>query len=389
MKRSHPSFVSVTNIPTPYRLHFYKVFSQVLRDKNIELQVWFMAKTEPGRYWQLNPRSFEFKYRFSSGFHPLIHERIFHFNPNLLFSLLKKPPKWLLLSGSWYFPTFICALLIARLRGIKTIIWNESNLAYVEYSQSFINTVRGKVLSLGDAYAVPGQWAKEYVSFHVPASKKRKFLQLPNVVDEEKYLSGVRQRAVQKDRLRQKWDIPSDKRVIVSLTRLEPIKGLNQMLAGWLQFSYKSKTIWLIAGDGSLRQNLQTEIQTAGMEGSIRLLGHRTEDEILELLALADAFALPSLGDPYPLAVLEAMFAGLPLLLSNRVGCHPETLKPGKNGLLFDPYQVEDVRQTLDNFLTLTPRQWKTMGEHSLQLASERFGTEIVVQNFVTDILAL
>lgn len=382
-------FVSLTNIPTPYRLHFYKALTQALSTEKIELQVWFMTDTEPGRQWVLDPDTFEFKYRFSAGLHPLIRHRLFHFNPFYFYFLLANPPQWLLLSGSWYFPTFLGALLIARMRGIKTIIWNESNLAYVEYFHFFVNKVRGMILNLADAYAVPGQWSKEYVNFHMPSAKETLFIQLPNVVDEEKYLSGVRQRVVQKAKLRQKWNIAIDKRVIISLTRLEPIKGLKQMLEGWLHCSCKSEAVWLIAGDGSLKQRLNMEIQKAGLEDSVRLLGHRTEDEILDLLALSDAFALPSLGDPYPLAVLEAMFAGLPLLLSNRVGCHPETLEPGKNGLLFDPYQENDVKQTLEKFLELITGQWKAMGEHSLRLAKERFGTEKVVRNFVAEILAL
>lgn len=348
-----------------------------------------MARTEPGRYWKLDPQSFEFSHRFSAGVHPLVRERIFHFNPSFLCSLLKYPPKWLLLSGSWYFPTFLGALWIARLRGTKTIIWNESNLAYVEYSQAFVNKIRGGVLGWADAYAVPGGWAKEYVTSHVSASKDKPFLHLPNVVDEEKYMFDIQRRRAKKADLREKWGIPAGKRVMLSLTRLEPIKGLKQMLAGWVRCPQTSEAVWLIAGDGSQKDLLRLEIQKAGVQGSVRLLGHLTEDEVLDLLALADAFALPSLGDPYPLAVIEAMFAGLPLLLSNRVGCHPESLETGRNGLLFDPHQPEAVRQALEEFLTLSPAQWLAMGEHSLRLAKERFWTQNVVRDFVAGVLAL
>lgn len=389
MNSNRSLFVSLTNIPTPYRLHFYKALSQALSDAGSALQVWFMADTEPGRYWKLPSQSFEFSHRFSAGVHPLIRERIFHFNPSFLYSLFKDPPKWLLLSGSWYFPTFLGALWIARLRGTKIIIWNESNLAYVEYSQSFVNKVRGEVLGRADAYAVPGDWAKEYVAFHVPASKDKPFLHLPNVVDEKKYMSDIQRRRAKKTGLRENWGILAGKRVVLSLTRLEPIKGLKQMLDGWTQCLRRSEAVWLIAGDGSQKDLLQLGIQKAGMQDSVRLLGHLMEEEVLDLLALADAFALPSLGDPYPLAVLEAMFAGLPLLLSDRVGCHPETLETGRNGLLFDPYQPQAVRQALEDFLALTPEQCAAMGEHSLHLAKERFGTANVVRDFVVGVLAL
>lgn len=382
-------FVSLTNIPTPYRLHFYKALSKAFDEQNIELQVWFMADTEPGRYWELHSESFEFVHRFASGLHPLIRDRIFHFNPSFLYSLFNNPPKWLLLSGSWFFPTFLGALLIARMRDTKVVIWNESNLAYIEYSQSLANKLRGKVLELADAYTVPGQWAKEYVSFYAPKSERKPFLCLPNVIDEEKYLSEIKGRRTHKRELRENWGVGAEKRVLLSLTRLEPIKGLEQMLAGWIQSSLTSDAVWLIAGDGSLRRSLQERIQNENLEHSVRLLGHRTEEEVLDLLALSDAFVLPSLGDPYPLAVIEAMFAGLPLLLSDRVGCHPESLEAGNNGLLFDPFQESDVIKNLDNFLTYSLEKWKEMGKYSLHLAKQRFETNAVIQRFVGDVLAL
>ena len=114
-----------------------------------------------------------------------------------------------------------------------------------------------------------------------------------------------------------------------------------------------------------------------------------SEAEILDLLSLADGFILPSLGDPYPLAVIEAAFAGLPLLLSDRVGCHPDALLPGENGLLFDPHDLDSIQRCLGEFIALGPQVWAAMGAQSLKVAEDRFGTERVVTRFVDDLLQL
>ncbi len=70
----------------------------------------------------------------------------------------------------------------------------------------------------------------------------------------------------------------------------------------------------LIAGDGWLRAELEQETQRLGISGQVRFLGH--SDDVCCLLAAADVLAMPSQFEGLPLAALEAMAVGLPV-----VGC--------------------------------------------------------------------
>ncbi len=385
---SKKSLVSLTNIPTPYRIHFYQALSSELLKRNINLDVIFMAHTEPGRYWELDENSWGFPYEFSSGVHPSMGGRIFHFNPAGLYALWRKPPDWLLLSGSWFLPTVQFATLLSKFNKTKTLFWSESNLAYVEHEGGLANRWRRWTLDLFDGFVVPGLWAKDYVHHFAPLSKNKPFLQLPNVVNEQRFRDEISSLRANQTALRRKWGIKqADQVVLLTIARLEPIKGIEQLVQAALTGSSLGNLVLLIAGTGSLQDALINQVEHSGLADRVRLLGHLPESSIQELLALADGFILPSLGDPYPLVVIEAAFAGLPLLLSNRVGCHPEALIEEKNGFLFDPEVSDSIQNCLRSFLMLGSNKWHEMGQESARIAAKRFETSKVIKRFVDELM--
>jgi glycosyltransferase involved in cell wall biosynthesis len=90
----------------------------------------------------------------------------------------------------------------------------------------------------------------------------------------------------------------------------------------------------VIVGEGPDRRPLEAEIDALGLAGRIRLAGERRD--VPDLLADADVFVLPSRSEGHPVAVLEAMAAGLPVVAS-RVGGIPEQVSHGETGLLVEP----------------------------------------------------
>lgn len=381
--------VSLTNMPTPYRIHFYNALAHALHAHDVPLQVLFMSQTEPGRHWQLTGEDWPFAHSFLPGIHPMAFGRQFHLNPTALVKLMQSPPAWLLLSGSWYLPTVVLSSWLTRLTKTTTLFWSESNLAYMEHLSAPIEKVRGWVIDSFDGYAVPGAWARDYILHYAPSAAEKPVLNLPNVVDERLFRDGVVKRRAHRQELLAKWHLEERHRpILFAAARLEPVKGIKDLLLALVSMLARPVTL-LIAGEGALRAELETLIGDAGLENRFRLLGFLDEPQILDLLSLADGFILPSLGDPYPLAVIEAAFAGLPLLLSDRVGCHPEALLPGENGLLFDPHDLDSIRQCLGKFVDLGPQVWAEMGMRSLELAEARFGTERVVTRFVGELLQL
>ncbi|MBI4178150.1 glycosyltransferase [bacterium] len=106
--------------------------------------------------------------------------------------------------------------------------------------------------------------------------------------------------------------------------RLEWAKGVDILIDAVARLPARiSARLW-IAGDGPERQNLEESTRRLGIPDRVRFLGHRCDIGIL--YRLADVSVLPSRSEGLPLAALESLASGTPVLAS-AVGGLPELLK--------------------------------------------------------------
>ena len=101
----------------------------------------------------------------------------------------------------------------------------------------------------------------------------------------------------------------------------------------------------LIIGGGEERTNLQQQINLSGLQDHIRLLGQKTKTEIIPLLQNSDVFILPSRGENFSVAVLEALACGLPVIASVTGGIR-ECIND-RNGLLFPVNDVDALAEAI------------------------------------------
>jgi glycosyltransferase involved in cell wall biosynthesis len=153
---------------------------------------------------------------------------------------------------------------------------------------------------------------------------------IPNGVDVDGFdLSLTRQQA------RERLGIPKDRYVIGTLGRLEEQKGLPHLVEAIQLLSESGMLVFLlIAGSGREEGRLREMVARFGLEDSVRFLGMRRD--VPEVHRAMDVFALPSLWEGLPIALLEAMASGLPVV-ATPVGGIPEVIRNGKNGLLVPP----------------------------------------------------
>jgi glycosyltransferase involved in cell wall biosynthesis len=102
-----------------------------------------------------------------------------------------------------------------------------------------------------------------------------------------------------------------------------------------------------VVGDGPDRGAVESAIAETGLEG-VRMLGER--DDVPDLLAASDVFVLSSLSEGLPMSVLEAMAAGLPLVLT-RVGGMPELVTEGENGRLVPARDPASLAAAIDGLV--------------------------------------
>jgi len=137
------------------------------------------------------------------------------------------------------------------------------------------------------------------------------------------------------------------------------------------------KAVWLIAGEGDGRVELEARAQSAGLldHGRVRFLGFRRD--VPAILKATDVLVLPSRMEGFPNTLLEGMALGLPVAASNADGI-PELVEHGVTGLVHEVDDVETLTAHVGRFLT---EEWTRleMGRAGLTRVQERFTQDVVM----------
>ena len=132
---------------------------------------------------------------------------------------------------------------------------------------------------------------------------------------------------------RANWGMSADEQVVLYVGRLEVYKGVQVLLSAFGRVTAEEGGLRLaIAGDGSLRPRV--EAVAANADRHITYLGRLSGDDVLRAYLAADFLVLPSLFEPWGLVVNEAMACGLPVIVSDRVGCADDLVRHGETGLV-------------------------------------------------------
>ena len=141
---------------------------------------------------------------------------------------------------------------------------------------------------------------------------------------------------------------PAD-RLVLAVGNLYPVKGHADLVSAIAQLGPRHPSLHLaIAGRGDLADSLNRAARAGGVGDRVHLLGLR--GDIADLLAAADIFVLPSRSEGLPLALLEAMFAGRPIV-ATRVGDVPVALANGAAGLLAEPGRPDELAAAIERLL--------------------------------------
>lgn len=126
--------------------------------------------------------------------------------------------------------------------------------------------------------------------------------------------------------------------------------------------------LWLV-GNGALRPRMERTVAEMGLEAKVVFWGVR--DDVPRLLAASDVFVLSSDYEGMPLAVLEAMAAGKPVV-ATAVGGVPELVEDGVTGILVPPGETEALAGGILRVLS-DPGLRESMGQRAQEVALERF----------------
>ncbi len=134
-----------------------------------------------------------------------------------------------------------------------------------------------------------------------------------------------------------------------------------------------------ICGDGILRAELETQIQELGLSESVKLLGK--SHHVARFLCIADIFVLPSRWEGLPIALLEAMSVGLPVV-ATRVEGVDEVVFDGEHGLLVDVGDINALAQAILQLLR-DPEIRRKMGSASQARLRELYSIDHMAERYL------
>jgi glycosyltransferase involved in cell wall biosynthesis len=252
----------------------------------------------------------------------------------------RERPDWVLLGGYAY-PFQRQVLRAARARGTKVLLraefsdGSEFRRSYVKgfARQAYLRWFYSRV----ERFCYPGELGRLHLK-HFGVRDSRMFFS-PYSVDGDELVrsAGILRRSEARERL----GIPPGRFVFLISGKMIPRKAPFTVLRAMESLDEVGRCGLIAMGDGVLRQSFEHEARA--------LLGDRfiapgfvNQSRLAEFFLAADAFVMPSTFETWGLVVNEAMHFGLPVISSDRVGCHADLVRDDRTGYV---YRSDDSEQ--------------------------------------------
>ena len=183
-------------------------------------------------------------------------------------------------------------------------------------------------------------------------------------VDTHKFVASEGAR----EKIRTELGIDNDTMVLLAVGELIPRKNHIEVLEAIKLMKDKGdcpKLKFLIAGRGKIGQELQAKITELGLENEVMMLGFRRD--VADVFAASDIYVFPSHQEGLPVALMEAMSVGMPVVCSKIRG-NTDLIEEGVGGYLFDSKDANTLVAALERIMRDTSESRVAMGEHNIQV---------------------
>jgi len=188
----------------------------------------------------------------------------------------------------------------------------------------------------------------------------------------------ISRRASRNDVLRD-LGLDPDRPILVAVGRLVAEKGYSDLIAALERVHARGcRAQLVVVGGGPLRGVIEQVVHAAGLGDDVLLVGERTHDETLDVVAAADLFVSSSHHEGFPLAPAEAMLLGRPVTLTSAGGV-VELVGPQGVAQLVQPGRPGDLAEAILEMLA-DPDLAADRGEAGRRRVTEQFGIERVAR---------
>jgi glycosyltransferase involved in cell wall biosynthesis len=188
---------------------------------------------------------------------------------------------------------------------------------------------------------------------------------------------------VEREVVRKKYGLEG-RQVFLHTRGLEPIYSVETLLEAFSRLhSLRPSTMLLLASNGSARTTVEKWIADAGLQEDVLLLGALPHDDVLKLFRGADFYVSCAASDGTSVSMLEAMNAGLLVIVSD-VGGNPEWIHNGSNGWIFPIGNASELRRVMIEAVEMEPGHRNHYIEYNIRLVLEKADWEKNFGAFVT-----
>ena len=265
----------------------------------------------------------------------------------------------------------IAASLYAKMRGARVCIWSEATPVTELKVSPLKRKLRQTLYQNAVNFLVPGTLAETYIRQYCPEAI---MYRAANAIDEEQF-------TITSDELAIKFH--AERLILTFSGSLIERKGISLLLEAFRQLLQeqpvlKDRCLLRIMGTGPLDLS-----EFAG--SNVELCGFCEKDSYYNKLKESHIFVLPSLHDNNPLTVVEGLFSGNVMLLTDAVGNYPEAVRG--NGIVIPTHSIEELKRGLSSLLAMPRIELLRRAEISLEIAPE-FSVARSVDGFRAAILA-
>jgi glycosyltransferase involved in cell wall biosynthesis len=248
----------------------------------------------------------------------------YHLNPRILSAIAQSRPDAVIAAG-YSLPTLYASIYCAARRRPLVI-----------YSEGTSRSERRLGRAQGIARSVLLRRASCCAAISRPAAERFREL---GVDPERIFLAPYSTNLAPMWRVAETRDYrPGETLRVVCVGRLIARKGFDRLLRATAAAVASGAAIELrIVGSGPEEGSLKRLTADLGIGGSVTFAGFADQARLPEVYADADAFAFPTLRDPFGIVLLEAAAAGLPLIASPHAGATQDLVRHERNGLVVDP----------------------------------------------------
>ncbi len=269
------------------------------------------------------------------------------------------------------------AMAAAKMLGIPVLLRTDSTL--IDHPRGPVKlAIKGLFFRILRCFTFGvlsvGQRNTEYWRHHLGADIP--VFSIPYAVDNAFFQEQCKAASATREQLRQQLGLEANRPVLLFASKLLARKCCLDLVDAYLEVVKRSRLeaasrplpYLLIVGEGEQRSQIEARLHQASEQEreGVRILGFRNQSELPRFYDLCDAFVLPSIHEPWGLVVNEAMNAGKAIVVSDQVGCQPDLVEDGDNGLVFPARNVEALADALAKVLA-DPAGCRKMGERSLE----------------------